>query len=69
MSRSHDDNDIAARAAASTDAIFNDGKWFDWDDGDGAFSANAPTNETGVTGENVIAGNWVWFQAQNTEGE
>ena len=48
MSLPHDDNeDIAASAAASTDAMFNDDKWFDWDDGDGAFSANAPTDETG----------------------
>ena len=49
-SLSHDDNDIAASAAASTDAMmFNDGKWFDWDDGDDAFSVTAPTDETGVS--------------------
>ena len=47
-SLSHDDNDIAASAAASTDAMmFNDGKWFDWDDDDDAFSVTAQLMKQG----------------------
>jgi hypothetical protein len=57
MSLSHDDNDSAA-SAASTDAMFDDDKWFDWDDGDGAFSANAPKvmmDKTGVLAKKTTA--------------